>query len=232
MNRRAFLLTVPAAGWAQASTSDGPGAGSAHRVEITLERMAGSGWRAVPPGLVLEQGDRVRFRFRSNFDGYLYVMNRGTSGSYTLLFPRNETGRENNITAGREIMIPATEAYFRVAGPPGHDVVYWVMSPVVMGEAARPNYVPLPPPPKSPPPPANLLPRCDDAMLRARGECIDSSAGPRQPDASEPLPDNLAGLPGVRSRELVIMRRQNQTVLSSPSPMDGPVIYEFRLAHR
>ena len=33
-------------------------------------------------------------------------------------------------------------------------------------------------------------------------------------------------------RELVIMRRANQTVLSSPSPIDGPVIYEFRLAHR
>ena len=76
------------------------------------------------------------------------------------------------------------------------------------------------------------MPRCDESMLRARSLCIDSSAGPRQPDASEPLPENLAGLPGVRSRELVIMRRANQTVLSSPSPIDGPVIYEFRLAHR
>jgi 5-hydroxyisourate hydrolase-like protein (transthyretin family) len=215
---------LPAAAWAQS--------GPAHRVEITLERLEGSAWRAVPPGLVLERDDRVRFRFRSNFDGYLYVMNRGTSGSYTLLFPRDETGRDNNISAAREYLIPATQAYFRIAGPPGHDVVYWVMSPVAMGDGRRQEYVPLPPPPASPPPPENLMPRCDESMLRARSLCIDSSAGPRQPDASEPLPENLAGLPGVRSRELVIMRRANQTVLSSPSPIDGPVIYEFRLAHR
>lgn len=224
MNRRVFLGILPAAAWAQS--------GPAHRVEITLERLDGGAWRDVPPGLVLERDDRVRFRFRSNFDGYLYVMNRGTSGSYTLLFPRDETGRDNNIAASREYTIPATQAYFRIAGPPGHDVVYWVMSPVAMGEGRRQEYVPLPPPPKSPPPPSNLMPRCDESMLRARSLCIDSSAGLRQPDASEPLPENLAGLPGVRSRELIIMRRANQTVLSSPSPIDGPVIYEFRLAHR
>jgi hypothetical protein len=225
MKRRAFLLSAAgAAVWA------GPGDG--HRVEITLERMEGSGWKAVPPGLVLEKDDRVRFRFRANFDGYLYVMNQGTSGAYTSLFPREETGRENNIRAGREYVIPATEAYFRIAGPPGHDIVYWMMTPVAMGESRPPAYVPLPPPPKNAPPPENLLPRCDDTMFRARGLCIDSSAGPQQLGAAEKLPENLAGLPGVRSRELVIMRRQNQTVLSSPVPIDGPVIYEFRLAHR
>lgn len=225
MRRRSFLLSLPAAAaWAQS--------GAGHRIEITLERMADSGWRAVPPGLVLDSGDRVRFRFRSNFDGYLYVMNRGTSGSYTLLFPREETGRENNISAGREFLIPATEAHFRVAGPPGHDIVYWMMTPLPMGESLPPAYVPLPPPPKPAPLPQNLLPRCDASLLRARGLCIDSSAGPKQLDADEPLPENMAGLPGVRSRELVILRRQNQTVLSSPSAMDGPVVYEFRLAHR
>ncbi len=225
MKRRAFLLSLPAAA-AWAAPADG------HRMEITLERAGDSGWKTVPPGLVLDQGDRVRFRFRSNFDGYLYVMNQGTSGSYTLLFPRDETGRDNNITSGREFLIPATEAYFRIAGPPGHDIVYWMLTPVAMGGTSSPSYVPLPPPPKTPPPPQNLLPRCDASLLRARGLCIDTSAGPKQVDADEPLPENLAGLPGVRSRELVIMRRQNQTVLSSPSPMNGPVVYEFRLAHR
>ena len=44
----------------------------AYRMEITLERLDGDAWRAVDPGLVLAQGDRVRFRYRTNFDGYLY----------------------------------------------------------------------------------------------------------------------------------------------------------------
>jgi hypothetical protein len=186
----------------------------------------------MPPGFVFDQDDRVRFRFKASFDGYLYVMNQGTSGSYTMLFPREETGRQNNIRAGVECLIPATQAWFRISGPAGHDIVYWMMSPVAMGESRPPAYVPLPPPPKVAPPPANLIPRCDDAIFRARGQCIDSSAGPRQIDPAKPLPENMQGLPGVRSRELIIMKRQNQSVLSSAKPIDGPVIYEFRLAHR
>jgi hypothetical protein len=219
-----FLLAAVLSAFAQ------PASRGTERIEITLERLESSGWRTVDPGLVLDSGDRVRFRFRSNFDGYLYVMNYGTSGSYTLLFPREETGRENNVKSGRAYLVPATGTAFRIAGKPGHDVVYWMVSPIALGDTKA--YVPLPPPPKPAPAPPNLMPRCDDAIFRARGQCIDSSAGPRKIDDAQPLPENLQGLPGVRSRELIIMKRQNQSVLSSAKPIDGPVIYEFRLAHR
>ena len=47
----------------------------AHRMEIKLERLDGDSWKSVDPSLVLSQGDRIRFRFKTNFDGYLYVMN-------------------------------------------------------------------------------------------------------------------------------------------------------------
>ncbi len=57
------------------------------RMVVVLEALRGSTWTAIDPGLVLHQKDRVRFRFKSNFDGYLYVSDRGTSGSYDLLFP-------------------------------------------------------------------------------------------------------------------------------------------------
>jgi hypothetical protein len=199
-------------------------------MRISLQRMDGADWRTVDPGLVLKTGDRVRFRFQSNFDGYLYVMNLGTSGSYTLLFPREETGRENNLKASTEYLIPATQAYFRIAGPPGHDVVYWLVSPVPLGGGSA--YVPLPPPPKQTALPPNLLPRCDETIMRARGLCVDSSAGPKSVRQSEQLPGNLAAVPGASTRELVIMRQQEQAVVSSPAPLGGPVIYEFRIAHR
>lgn len=205
---------------------------AAERIEITLERLESSGWRTIDPGLVLDSGDRVRFRFRGNFDGYLYVMNYGTSGSYTLLFPREETGRDNKVKVGNEYIVPATETIFRVAGKPGHDIVYWLVSPVALGESGPPRYVPLPPPPKPGPLPPNLMPRCDDAIFRARGLCVDSTAGPRAISDPARLPENLAGVPGATSRELVILRRENQSVLSAAEPLQGPVIYEFRLAHR
>jgi len=162
------------------------------------------------------------------------VMNHGTSGNYTLLFPREETGRENNVKSGKEYLVPATEAWFRIGGPPGYDIVYWLVSPVVLQspEARPPAYIPLPPPPKQKQPPQNLIPRCDDTILRARGLCVDSSAGPKRVQEQDALPENLASVPGAASRELIIMRKENQSLVSSPASLSGPVIYEFRLAHR
>ena len=182
------------------------------------------------PGLVLDNGDRIRFRFRADFDGYLYVMNQGTSGQYELLFPREETGQNNRVEAGQEYQVPATSAWFRVDGPPGQDIVYWLVTPLTLG--AAPKYVPLPPPPAQKIPPASLLPRCDDAIFRARGICVDSSAGPREVRPETELPENLSTIPGIRSRELIIMRKEEGAVVSSPADRQGPLLYEFRLAHK
>jgi hypothetical protein len=221
----ALALSVPVL--AQTRTlAQGP-----HRMEIMLELRDGSAWRSVDPGLVFDRDARVRFRFRTNFDGYLYVMNQSTSGSYDQLFPREETGRDNRVRAGREYLVPATQTAFRITGPPGHEVVYWMVSPAALTDVdTRPEYRPLPPPPAKELP-ATLMPRCDDAMFRARGECIDTSAGPKLVPRGAPLPDNLAAVQQER-RELTIMRQKNTSVLSSPVPLTGPVVYEFRLAHR
>jgi hypothetical protein len=201
-----------------------------YKMEITLERMAGSEWRTVDPGLVLDSGDRVRFRFRGNFDGYLYVMNYGTSGSYTLLFPREETGENNRVASGKEYLVPATEAWFRIAGPPGHDTVYWLVSPIELNEANQPGR--LPPPPKTSARPLTLMPRCDDSIFRARGLCIDSSAGLKPLSDKDTLPRNLQAVERDTSRELMIMRKQDQALVSVQAPLQGPIIYEFRIAHR
>jgi hypothetical protein len=200
-------------------------------MEITLDRREGAAWRAVDPGLVFAQDDRVRFRFRTNFAGYLYVMNQSTSGKYETLFPRQDTGEENRIEAGKEYIIPTTQGWFRITGPPGHDILYWMVTPLPLG--AAPKYMPLPPPPKPGPVPPRLVPRCDDTLFKARGECIDSSAGPRGVPSDETLPDNLKNAaPKAQSRELLFIREKDLSVVASPGVLSGPVIYEFRLAHR
>jgi hypothetical protein len=198
------------------------------RMEITLERQQGGSWVVVDPGFVFDAGDRLRFRFRANFNGYLYVMDYGTSGKYSLLFPREETGEDNRIEAGREYRIPATESWFRVDGPPGHDLVYWLVSPLPLAQGG-PG---LPVLPKDRQPPKTLLPRCDDSIFRARGLCVDSSAGLRAVPDSEELPENMLDIPRARSRELVIVKKGESTLVSSPASLTGPVIYEFRLAHK
>jgi len=223
-----FGLLLCGAGFAQSRVMTQ----GANRMEIQLERYENGTWRTIDPGLVLAQGDRVRFRFRTNFDGYLYVMNQSTSGKYEQLFPREETGTDNKIAAGTEYHVPATNTVFRVAGPPGHEIVYWMITPARLTDAA-PEYKPLPPPPSPRPAPANLIPRCDDAILKARGNCIDSSAGPKLVPRGEDIPSNLkSAAPQQNPRDLLFMRQKDTAVISSPTPLTGPVIYEFRIAHK
>ncbi len=204
-------------------------AAQGRRMEIMLERFDDSAWRTIDPGLVLEQGDRVRFRYRTDFDGFLYVMNQSSSGKYEQLFPREETGEENRIAAGKDYYVPATQSAFRIAGPAGYETVYWLVTPARLTDAP-PRLAP--PSGNRPPKPITLIPRCDDTMLRARGECIDNSAGPKLVPRDVELPANIAGAPGLTPRELIFMRKNETAVISSPAALTGPVIYEFRLAHR
>jgi len=117
---------------------------------------------------------------------------------------------------------------FRIAGPAGHEIVYWLVSPVRLTDAERPG--PLPGGHAAPLP--TLIPRCDDAVLKARGDCVDSSAGPKLIPRGEQVPQNLSGAAAPADRDLVFMREQNKAVISSPEPLTGPVVYEFRVAHR
>jgi hypothetical protein len=225
-----WILTAIAAAplWGQAKAiTQGP-----HRLEIVLERREGAAWKAVDPGLVFQQNDRVRFRAKTNFGGYLYVMNRSTSGKYELLFPTAEAGEKNRIEAGREYTVPATQGAFRITGPAGQETVYWLVSPVEMKTEGGADYVPLPPPPKPGKIPPNLTPRCDDTILRARGDCVDTSAGAKPIREKGKVPENLAGIADMTSREVMFMRQANASVVASPQPLEGPVIFEFRLAHR
>jgi hypothetical protein len=199
-----------------------------HRMEIVLERLDGDAWRVIDPSLVLSQGDRVRFRFRTNFEGFLYVTNQNSSGNYEQLFPRADTGQDNRIVNGKEYQVPALSAAFKIAGPAGFETVYWLVTPAKVNEAAPRTSVP----PGFKSKPLTLVPRCDDTILKARGDCIDHSAGPSLVPRGSDLPQALADAAGQSKQELLFLRQQDKAVISSPVPLNGPVIYEFRLAHR
>jgi len=218
-----FLLA--ASGWQGRTLQQGR-----YRMEIVLERMQGNTWRTIDPGLVLAQGDRVRFRFRTNFDGFLYVTDLNSSGVYQQLFPSDEAGQDNRVGNNRDYHVPATSAVFRVAGPPGYETVYWLVTPAVI-KGTAPSARPVPPDYKAPAP-LKLTPRCDDAILRARGDCVDAAAGPKLIPRGTELPQPLADAAGQGPRDLLFLREQEKSIVSSPAPLEGPVVYEFRLAHR
>ncbi len=199
-------------------------------MEITLERLESGAWRQIDPGLMLAQDDRVRFRYKTNFDGYLYVTNLSSSGNYQQLFPGPQAGEDNQVSAGKEYLVPATSTVFRVTGPAGYETVYWLVTPARIKEGT-PHLPKLPPNTKAPAP-IHITPRCDDTILRARGDCVDSSAGLKLVPRDVDLPQGLATAAGKSPRDLLFLRQEEKSVISSPDPLSGPVIYEFRLAHR
>lgn len=203
-------------------------ANDVQRIKLVVEKQEGAAWKPVDSALVFATGDKLRFRVTSSFAGYLYVMNHGTSGAYELLFPRSDTGADNSIEAKKDYVVPAVQGYFKVTGPPGHDIVYWVLSPVKLGNEVRA----MPPPPPNPSLPLTFRPRCDDEIFKARGDCVDTSAGVKPLKEGESVPKNLDAIAQPTPRELLFIQEKGATVVSSPAPLTGPVVYELRLAHR
>jgi hypothetical protein len=229
------LLAAPAVLPAQPAVH---GPAKAELMEIVLEKKTGSTVQAMDVGHVFEKGDVLRFRLRPAFDGYLYVTNLGTSGKSSLLFPRPETGSDNRIDHAREYVVPATaDGWFEVSGPAGYETLYFVMSPVALANGSAPPAAANPNQgiPQGTPPPT-MHPRCNDEIFKSRGECVDGTAGPRRVDPKATLPDTVRDLfgttpPGGNSRDLEFTKKSSSSVVSSVSPMSGPVVYEFLLAH-
>jgi len=128
--------------------------------------------------------------------------------------------------------VPPGDSRFKIDGPAGYEVVYWLVSPVRLNES-DPGFKPLPPEYKATQP-LNLIPRCDDTVLKARGACLDSSAGPKLiPRGDNMTPrELLEQSAGQGSGDLIVMRQQNKSVIASAEPLSGPIIYEFRVAHK
>jgi len=200
-----------------------------YKAEIILERNEQDTWRTIDPRFVLDEGDRVRFRFRSNYSGYLYVSDRNTSGAYDILFPGAETSFQNKVEPGRDYIVPADDGWFRIAGPPGQEIIYWLVSPIQLIGLEQRSKSQVQSQSSNP---AALSPRCDASIFRARGDCIDTSAGIKELSNTTSLPHDFAAVPNLRFRDLVFIRQKDVSTVSSSALLNGPVIYEFRLAHR
>lgn len=233
LNRFTFTII---AGWLAAALLPPLASADQHRLEVLLEKRAADSWEAVEPGRVLEQGDEVRFRVHSNLDGELYAYNRGPGGQAQLIFPRQEVGMDNRLALGRPLTVPPGDGAFSISGPPGHDVVYWVVSPAgaepppapnfggkLVAAAAPPGRLPRPTPPR-------LTPSCDETILQARSICVDQTAGP-QAMSSQSVSDAF-GEGSFQARSIGVEKTaQSAVITASPAP-NGVVVFEYRIPHR
>src|SRR5579884_1900910 len=146
------------------------------RMDLLLEKKDGASVKAVEPNYVFLTGDKLRFRLRSDVNGFLYVLDRGSSGQWRQLFPRDELSQSRRVAAGHDYLIPASgSGWFEVSGPSGYDNVYFLISPVDLGKTlpggnqnASSNEA------NDAAALAAATPRCDDELFRSRGECLDS----------------------------------------------------------
>ena len=91
--------------------------------------------RQVTTDYAFRRGDRIKLHVMSNQDGYLTLVNVGTSGRTTVLFPSaSPSGSGNFVKAGTDYAIPPG-GYLRFDDTPGQEVLVLTFSP-------RPDAVP------------------------------------------------------------------------------------------
>jgi hypothetical protein len=194
-------------------------------LEITLERKRDGKIETMATGHVFQAGDQVRLRLTSHYNGFLYVMDQGTSGRFATVFPAADAGMDNRVQVDREYRVPAgDDDWFDVSGPAGFDVLYFLLSPVEIAKPTAASFV-------APGPISSMRPRCNDKIFRARGECMDATAGPAAIPPGQALPAPLAPLAGSASRDITFSKKEGGAVGVSGGTA-APLLYTFRLAHQ
>ncbi|MGI4980143.1 MAG: hypothetical protein ACRYHB_07060 [Janthinobacterium lividum] len=154
-------------------------------------------------------------------------MDHATSGDYTVLFPANDLAGNNAVRGETEFYVPSPEeGWFQVGGAAGFDTIYFLLSPIKLAVSSTQTRSK-----QQEKLPDNLLPRCNDTIFQARGECVDSTAGPAVLPRGASLPPQISTAAANASRDLVMVNEADGNVKVTKTS-DGPAVYIFRIAHK
>jgi len=104
------------------------GAGMPLGLRYTILKKTGDEQAEVNADTVFHAGDRIRLSVQTNTDGHLYVVTRGSSGTWKLLFPSGEIeGGDNSIQKLVSYQIPAGYT-FTFDEQPGEEKLFIVFS--------------------------------------------------------------------------------------------------------
>lgn len=101
------------------------------RYSLFQYEKVGSRWNAdeVSPDKNFRTGDRVQVQVEANEEGYLYIVQRGTSGDWNVLFPSQDINAgKNRVPAMEAVRIPSGRAFFTFSGDPGTEKLYIVLA--------------------------------------------------------------------------------------------------------
>ncbi len=217
----------PASSAAGKPTAGRPGA----RVRVELDRDGRA--RFVSTRTVFRAGDKVRFHFAMNFSGYVVVINQGSSGTRSLLFPYK--GVSNHIGRTADYTVPQGEGWFEFDDTPGTEQLTFIMSKreieevtqITTGSHGGSPVATAPSHPAEHPVPAPA-----SAPVAAPAPAPAPAAAPPQTEEQEILAAlNSRSL--SRGRDLKMVEQETDAyVLTSDEALAKPVGFKLTLTHR
>ena len=94
--------------------------------KVVIELMRAGKLSLVSPLAVFRSGDKIRLRFATNFDGYLRILNIGSSGKITLLFPYQ--GADDRLKPSTDFQVPKDGEWILFDNTPGTETMTVVFS--------------------------------------------------------------------------------------------------------
>lgn len=94
--------------------------------KVVIERMSDGKLAFVAPNSKFRSGDKIRLRFATNFDGYIKILNIGSSGKVNLLFPYS--GADDSIRPNADFQVPKNGDWLVFDDTPGTETLTVIMS--------------------------------------------------------------------------------------------------------
>ena len=98
------------------------------RYNVLLINASSGSEQPVDPATTFHNSDCLALGVQSNYDGYLYVLDRGSSGKWDVLLPSTEMSGESNYVKARTTMKAPAQYCFSLDNPPGVEHLYLVLA--------------------------------------------------------------------------------------------------------
>jgi hypothetical protein len=177
------------------------------------------GTNEVPVDTVFRAGDRIQLRVETNGAGYLYVISRGSSGTWKPLFPSPEVEDGNNRVDGFHSYDLPPKSRLIFDEQTGSEKVFVVFSRDPEPNLEKLIYSLQGVAPASVPKPAAPKPAAPNVAEPVQGKTLYALADTRIDDMT------VGMLRSAYSRDLVIEKVDESTVSSGPAPKKETAVY-------
>jgi hypothetical protein len=98
------------------------------RYNVLLIDTSSGSEQPVDPNQTFHNSDCLALSVQSNYDGYLYVLDHGSSGKWDVLLPSTEMSGESNFVKARTNVKAPAQYCFSLDNPPGEEHLYLVLA--------------------------------------------------------------------------------------------------------